>query len=143
MMINDQAVLIDTNILLYSLDKNNEYYNYSKDIISDNFDNIFITSKNISEFIAVLTKQNIDYGIILNYLKTINNFNVIYPDHNSNKIFYDLISKYKPKGNRIFDIEIVSIMLSNGVKNIITVNKKDFETIAEINILWNLLTHYI
>ncbi len=135
MMINDQAVLIDTNILLYSLDKNNEYYNYSKDIISDNFDNIFITSKNISEFIAVLTKQNIDYGIILNYLKTINNFNVIYPDHNSNKIFYDLISKYKPKGNRIFDIEIVSIMLSNGVKNIITVNKKDFETIAEINIL--------
>ncbi len=132
MMINDQEVLIDTNILLYSLDKNNEHYNYSRDIISDNFDNIFITSKNISEFIAVLTKQNIDYDIILNYLKIINNFNVIYPDHNSINIFYELIKKYKPKGNRIFDIEIVSIMLSNGIKNIITVNKKDFEAIKEI-----------
>ena len=131
-----EKIVIDTNILLYSIQETNKYYNYSIGIIRDNLDSIVLTSKNISEFTAVLTKQNIDYKIILEHLKRLTDkFEIIYPDKKSIKILYELLEKYNPKGNRVYDIEIISIMLSNGITKIATVNKSDFENITEIEII--------
>ena len=127
---------IDTNILIYSKDKNSKYYNNAISILKEYEDNIVITSKNISEFIAVSSKNNIEYKKILTGIELmINKFEILYPNDNSLKIFYELLEKYKPKGNRVYDIEIVSIMLSNGINTISTINKSDFENISEINII--------
>lgn len=136
MLMKIEKIIIDTNILLYSIQETNKYYQYSIDIIKNNLDSIILTSKNISEFTTVLTKQNIDYKIILDHLKRLTDrFKILYPDDKSQKIFYELLEKYNPKGNRVFDIEIVSIMLSNGITKIATVNKSDFETITEIEVI--------
>jgi hypothetical protein len=43
-----------------------------------------------------------------------------------------LLQKYQPHGNRIYDVEIVSIALANGVGEIRTANIKDFAGISEI-----------
>jgi hypothetical protein len=68
----------------------------------------------------------------------LNKFKVIFPDKRSIRIFQELINKYKPVGNRVFDIEIVSIMLSKKIKNLYSINVRDFNDIEEINLVDNL-----
>jgi hypothetical protein len=63
------------------------------------------------------------------------NFNILYPNGNSLAIFETLIRKYKPKGNRVYDVEIVSIILANGLNTIETANIDDFAGIDEIEII--------
>ena len=46
---NNEKVLIDTNILIYSLDKNSKYYAFANDIINSYSGSAYITSKNISQ----------------------------------------------------------------------------------------------
>ena len=137
-MINNKVV-IDTNILIYSILEDNKYYIESRNLIKNNFHNIVLTSKNISEFIVVLTKMNIDYSTINEHLRLLkDNFKLLYPDDKSIESFYKLIDKYKPKGNKVYDIEIVSILLANGVNKIATFNKSDFQDITEIEIISTL-----
>ncbi len=135
---NNEKVLIDTNILIYSLDKNSKYYAFANDIINSYSGSAYITSKNISEFIAVLSKnKNIDYKYIKKKVKDLTfNFEILFPGTNSFKIFNDLIEKYEPKGNLIYDIEVVSVMLASNIKSIATVNVKDFENIKEVEIMF-------
>jgi hypothetical protein len=45
-----------------------------------------------------------------------------------------LLLKYKPTGNAVFDLEIVSIMLANDIREIATKNLADFEHIEEIQL---------
>jgi len=61
-------IIIDTNILIYSADEKHPFYNYSIGIIKEHFNNICITSKNISEFVAVQSKANIPYVTIIKEL---------------------------------------------------------------------------
>jgi predicted nucleic acid-binding protein len=43
--------------------------------------------------------------------------------------------KYNPRGNRVYDIEIVSVMLANGLKKVATANIDDFSNIDEIEVI--------
>ncbi|HNZ27240.1 MAG TPA: PIN domain-containing protein [Spirochaetota bacterium] len=128
-------IVLDTNILIYSIDRNSIYYEFSNKLI--NSYDCFITSKNITEFVNVLSKnKNIEYSFIeKKFLSLYNNFTVLYTNKNSLEIFKDFVIKYKPVGNKIFDIEIASIMLSSGIDTIGTVNKSDFENMTEIKII--------
>jgi hypothetical protein len=46
----------------------------------------------------------------------------------------ELILKYQIKGKRIHDAAIVSIMLTNGITDILTKNIDDFKSFQEITI---------
>ena len=50
------------------------------------------------------------------------------------EIFEWLVGQYKPTGNRIYDIEIVSVMLSHDIHLITTFNTKDFQPVKEIEL---------
>lgn len=63
------------------------------------------------------------------------NFTILFLTTTSLLIFEKLIQQYQPKGNVVFDIEIVSIMLDNGIKQIATFNQKIFISISEVQIL--------
>ena len=63
------------------------------------------------------------------------NFLLLPPTENSLSIFEKLIQQYQPKGNQVFDIEIVSIMLDNGINHIATFNQKDFFNLKEVQII--------
>ncbi len=129
-------LLIDTNVWLYSMDKSSIYHQSAKSILINPNHNLFITSKNISEFFAVTSKKRIDPQTCLdsyNDIKTISK--ILFPTENSLSIFETLIQQYQPKGNQVFDIEIVSIMLENGIDHIATFNQKDFINLTEIKIL--------
>lgn len=132
-------VLLDTNILLYAIDEESKYFKSVQRLLSSNTINFFTTSKNISEFLSVITRiPNSSISVekalfILNDFQ--NSLRILCPTEESNVIFIDLLKKYKPHGLKIHDYEIVSIALSNKIKNIVTINKKDFERIEEIKLV--------
>jgi predicted nucleic acid-binding protein len=127
-------LFIDTNIFIYSLDNSSKFYHLSEKIL--NLDIPLLTSsKNISEYFAVTTKLGIDSKIVWEFYEDIkSNLKILFPNRKSLKIFETLLKKYKPVGNRIFDMEVISVMLANNIRYISTVNTKDFETIEEISI---------
>ncbi|MBI1939499.1 MAG: PIN domain-containing protein [Ignavibacteriales bacterium] len=132
------SVLLDTNILLYSIDEESKYFKSVQELLTDNSINFFTTSKNISEFISVVTRlpnSSISTREALRIIEDFkNNFTILYPTEASSIIFYELLNKYSPHGLKIHDYEIISIALSNKIKSIATFNKKDFADIEEIEL---------
>jgi predicted nucleic acid-binding protein len=129
-------VLIDTNVFIYALDKDSIYHQQSSQILSSSNNILFTTSKNISELFAATSKININ-RVAFNrfYGELKQNIGILFPTSESLEVFEKLIKKYKPIGNRVFDIEIVSIMLSYNIKRLATINKKDFIDIEEIELI--------
>jgi predicted nucleic acid-binding protein len=132
-------LLIDTNVLIYAIDEDSKYFHsVQRWLYSDNL-KLFTTSKNISEFLAVVTRLPNASISISEALKITDDFQaaftVLYPDEKSNLLFRKLLKKYSPQGLKIHDYEIVSIALANNIKKIATLNQKDFSIIDEIEII--------
>ena len=118
------------------MDKSSIYRQSAKAILINPNHNLFITSKNISEFFAVTSKQKIDSKTSWHYYQEIKTVaKILFPTEKSLSIFEKLIQQYQSKGNQVFDIEIVSIMLDNNINHIATFNQKDFIGITEIQII--------
>ena len=49
-------VLLDTNVLIYSIDEESKYFKKAQNLISEQKIDLFTTSKNLSEFLAVITR---------------------------------------------------------------------------------------
>lgn len=130
-------VLVDTNILVYSIDEDSQFYNQSRELILNPDIELFTTSKNISEFLSVVTRIPNNSISIEEALKSVDAFTsmikLLYPNEESFLEFEELLLKYKPTGIKIHDFEIVSIAIVNDINTIATLNKKDFEIIKEIN----------
>ncbi|MCB0567419.1 MAG: PIN domain-containing protein [Phaeodactylibacter sp.] len=128
-------VLLDTNILIYALDKGNPFHHDAVTLISDPSLNFFIATKNISEYFAVCSKLGIPlpkaYGF---YLQVCQNTQILYPDHQSLSVFEQLLQKYQPTGNRVYDMEIVSVAIVHQIPEVAKVNVKDFSGISEIKV---------
>ena len=128
-------LVLDTNILVYGINEESEYFDKIRKVLDDNRYSFYVTTKTISEFVSVLSKLK-KYDIIETELPTIlNRFKILFPSMKSILIFRKLIEKYKPIGNRVFDIEIVSVMLSKKLKDLFSFNRTDFESIEEIELM--------
>ncbi len=136
----DLRVGIDTNILIYFLNSESIYHEKAKTLIEKlqrgEIQGI-VSWQNLSELYAVVTdpkrfpkpmtasqgvettKQFLESGII----------KLIFPIANTKEIFFNLILKIKPKAQRIHDIFLVSTLLSNGVKTLVTENTDDFKSV--------------
>ncbi|MEA3450928.1 MAG: type II toxin-antitoxin system VapC family toxin [Bacteroidota bacterium] len=134
-------ILLDSNVLLYVMDKNSKYHNISVSILENSKYELFVSTKNISEIIAVSSKIKIDKSKVLNFIKKVvlEVSSLIYPNSQSFDKFLQIIEKYNIKGNETYDMEIASIMLTNNINTIATFNHKDFAEIDEIEILEDCL----
>ena len=132
-------ILVDTNILVYSIDEDSKFHTISKKLVQNPNYNLYTTSKNLSEFLVVLTralKVSVTVEEALNILEDLMvYFTILYPSEDSKKKLKELLLKYKPKGLKIHDFEIVSIGLQNGIKKVATKNKDDFKAINEIELI--------
>jgi predicted nucleic acid-binding protein len=131
-------VLLDTNILVYLKDSSSQFHESCLKILSTN-DRFFITSKNLSEYYAVVTRGHPPLLSIEEALEDLDeflaSFIVLYPNENSTIKLRELIDRLKPKGIKIHDIEIIAIALSFGVTKIATLNISDFKAIPELQII--------
>lgn len=128
-------LLLDTNVLIYSIDEGSKYFKQANKIFTKQFE-LYTTSKNLSEFLAVITRIPKNPVSLKDALLVVKDFSdaltVIYPDEDSFKIFIELLKQYQPVGLHFHDYEIISIALSNKIKTIATFNEKDFEKVNDI-----------
>jgi predicted nucleic acid-binding protein len=129
-------ILPDTNILIYAFDKSSVFHQKAVELLVGEENNLFVTTKNISEFFAVCSKLNFELSKTLGFYADIKeNFVILKPSESSLQIFESLIRKYNPRGNSVYNIEIVSVMLANGLKKVATANIGDFSNIDEIEVI--------
>ena len=130
-------VLVDTNVLIYSIDEESRYFEKSHNLMLNDEIELFTTSKNLSEFLAVITRVPHNLLTIEEALVVAKEFtslcNILYPSPGSYSLFKNLLLKYKPTGLKIHDFEIISIGLAHNINSIATINVKDFDEISEIN----------
>jgi len=129
-------LLLDTNVFIYALDNSSKFHNKSVELFENIDNNLFITTKNISEYFSVCSKLKFEINKALGFYADIKaNFTILFPNEVSLNIFESLFKKYSPHGNRVYDIEIVSIMIASGLNKIATANVSDFNSIDEIEII--------
>jgi len=131
-------LLLDTNILIYAIDEESKYFKVSQTLLYESDIELYTTSKNISEFLSVVTRipgHSLTLQNALLVIKDFQNFfTILFPTDQSFSLLIKLLLKYKPTGLVIHDYEIASIALANQIKNIATFNDKDFKAIDEVKI---------
>ncbi|TVQ08749.1 MAG: PIN domain-containing protein [Balneolaceae bacterium] len=132
-------VLVDTNVLIYAIDRKSAYYNDARAVLETGEYELYTTSKNLTEFLVVATKSS-GYGlstdIAIDILEKLTaGLSVLYPNEISSTLLSELIRSYRPIGAKIHDFEIVAIGLAHGVINVATFNTKDFAGIKELSLI--------
>lgn len=136
------SILLDTNVLIYAFDESSEFHQKSVELFKNEENKLFVATKNIFEFFAVCSKLNINIHKTLGFYADIKaNCEILKPNDYSLSIFESLIRKYNPRGNRVYDIEIVSLMLTNGLTKVATANLCDFNDIDEIEVVEVKVNH--
>lgn len=146
MTISD-ALLFDTNILVYAHNQDSPFHNKSLSlvnrVITGEIKGI-LTQQNLLEFYSIITDQRRitkplsvvkAQELVEDYLKL--PFDVIAPGKETIKILSLLCQKNKIKNGQVFDAYIVATMLSHQIKNIVTANIKDFLVFTEIKV-WDI-----
>jgi len=132
-------LLIDTNILVYGIDQESKFFEQSRNILDHSNRQLVTTSKNLLEFLSVVTRSSgydLPTDLALEILDDIiGGFEVIYPNQNSLALFLELMERYQPTGLKVHDFEIISIGLAAGIHNVATFNIKDFKAVKEIELL--------
>lgn len=129
-------ILVDTNVLVYAIDKDSRFYLRSRKLLFESTLELFTTSKNLIEFLTVVTRGKeipLPTEKAMSVVKDFSRvFAILYPTKGSFEVFEELLEKYRPTGLKIHDYEIISIGLVNGINQIATFNSKDFEDIEEV-----------
>lgn len=132
-------LLVDTNVLIYSKDTSSVFHKASINLLNTGSDQLFVASKSLSEYFAVVTRGQVPLLTPSEALNDIQEFvmyfEVLYPSLISYQKLLELIKKYTPKGLKIHDFEIASIALVNGITKIATFNRSDFQQIGETEVV--------
>jgi len=131
-------ILIDTNVMVYSIDQDSKYFAASNRLIKSK-NKIFISSKSLAEFFAVVTRAPVISISVKEALEIVEwfagSFPVVFPDNRSFEILLRLLNKHQPKGLKIHDFEIMSIGIAQKIDELATFNAKDFATGEGITLL--------
>ncbi len=133
-----KSCLIDSNILVYALDNTHCHYGLSISIIDKIINGeiiAYITAQNLFETFAIITSNrfvskplNVQDAYALIFSRYISDyFNLIYDKPLTWQTAFDIAQKANIVAQGIHDIHLVATMLDNGLNNIITYNKSDFQ----------------
>jgi predicted nucleic acid-binding protein len=131
-------ILLDTNVLIYALDNKSQFHSACQNLLLSTEILCFTTSKNLSEYLAVVTRLPKNPLPIETAVKAmialLENVTLLHSTQSSMAIFRDLLLKHRPTGLKIHDYEIAGIALSQGITTIATYNERDFKDISEIRV---------
>jgi Predicted nucleic acid-binding protein, contains PIN domain len=132
-------ILLDSNILVYSINSASPKNQKSRDFIIDNQDNLCVAHQNILETLRVLTHPKFPNPIssskaVEAVTSITDNLKIISPNFETQFVAIELIKKYKIVSDQIFDTYLVSTMLTNDVFTVATDNEKDFRNFKEIKV---------
>ncbi|MBV6439305.1 MAG: PIN domain-containing protein [Haliscomenobacteraceae bacterium CHB4] len=128
-------VLLDTNLFIYAYDRTAVHHSRSVQVFTNPNNRLFTTAKNVAECVAVMTKLNFPQADIEQVLSdTLNNIQILYSSDASLRIFEQLFKTYKPRGNKVYDLEVASVVLAHNIAQVATFNTADFLYIAGIQL---------
>lgn len=137
-------VLFDTNILVASLDLDSPNFETAQKLhnqVEEGEIQGVIAQQNLVELLAITTDPkrvrtplppDTATEEVEKYLSS--KFQLISPKEDTIFIFTSLLGKKGVKGQKVFDVYLLATMLSNGIKDIYTINVKDFTGYAEIKV---------
>lgn len=133
-------MLIDSNILIYAINADSPKHKKAQLFVEENAPNLEIAHQNILETLRVLTHKGfqnpMELADAITAVKAIAQLcRIISPNRTAYYLSVELITKYKLRGNRIFDAYLTATALSSGVEVIATDNVKDFKKFAPLKII--------
>lgn len=133
-------MIIDSNILVYSINKRSPKHKKAQKFLLDNMGNLEVAHQNIFESIRILTHSKFPNPMKINdALKAIEGLlegcTIISPNWKTHNIALLLIKKYRLSSDIVFDAYLVATALSNDIDIIATNNAKDFKKFTELKII--------
>ena len=140
-MMEGKLCMVDTNVLVYITVESNPWYQKARQCLNKLFTEgyeLCITSQIIREYLVSLTRGSIfeqrftlDETLReLNALLSV--FTLLEETKETFSYLYDLIQKYQIQGKTIHDANIVAVMITYGIKRLVTYNTDDFKRFNEI-----------
>ena len=137
------ASLIDTNILVYANNEHSPYHTGCKDLVMKAINGSIscaIAFQNLVELYAVITdKRRVEHALtpvkakeLIEFYKNQENIQIIMPTYETLSTLADLIAKYTPTAQSIFDFTLVATMKDNGISEIYTLNVDHFNSFDNI-----------
>jgi predicted nucleic acid-binding protein len=131
-------VLVDSNIIIYSLDVDSPKYHSAVNFIESNRGKLYFAHQNVLEALRVITHPTF-YKMVgrlsIEALdRTVERGVIVSPTENAYLLALELIKKYELNGNNIFDGYLVATALSNGIDIIATDNERHFKKFKEIQV---------
>jgi predicted nucleic acid-binding protein len=142
----DATVFLDSNILVYAINKKSPYYTSARtivDTVNKGELRVCLSPQVLGEFYAVITnpwklERNLSpqeaAGVIERFLLS-DAVVKVYPKKSTLKLTLELVKHYQIMALKSFDAQIVATMLDNGVTTIYTVNEDDFAIFEEIKVV--------
>ncbi len=128
---------IDTNALVYYIDKSSPYHKEAVRKIEYLAENSLgvVTQQNIVELMVVLTgKLGLNYSLSLEYARTFSEvFPVLTPLEETLEILLQIVKEKNIKGIRLFDYYFAATLLTYGITRIYTYNRVDFRGIKNVS----------
>ena len=94
-------IFVDTNILIYSIDEDSNFYSKSQEILFNSNSQLFTSSKNLSEFLSVVTRSPTNALSIEDALTAIEDFSniltTLYPTKISFSVFKRMLQNINQK----------------------------------------------
>ncbi len=136
----ESLILVDSNILIYSLSSRSTKCLRAQDFLQKNQQILCIAQQNIFETLRVLTHPNTPNPLsaaeaIKDITLVTEHLQVLSPLPETEYIATELIQKHNVIGSKIFDAYLAATALSHGVTTIATENEKDFKMFEGISIL--------
>ena len=133
-------MIIDSNILVYSIDKLSPKHKKAQKFLKENLNILKVAHQNIFETLRVITYPKFPIPMKLKDAvaaveRILKVCSIVSPNWKTQKIALELIKKYKLSSDVIFDAYLAATALANGIDTIATDNTKDFQRIKEIKII--------
>ena len=138
-----KSVFVDTNVLVYANNRDSNLCEAARATLENltrSGSSLFISDQILREYLVIMTRPGIiEKPISLgsateDAIRMMKEFTLLFPNQNSLDNLMEPILKHELKGKRIHDAAIVSLMLANGIAEIVTNNIEDFKSFHEITI---------
>ncbi len=137
-----ELIFIDTNILLSATDSSRKNHDEARKLLrvipEAGFNPIFC-GQVIREYLVVATRPveangfGMSAGDAIHNIKQFQKRIVVYEEkRSSTEILQHLVIKHQLNGKRIHDANIAAVMITNGIKYILTDNPSDFSCFEDI-----------
>ena len=139
-----RPVLGDSNVLVYLTNQDSQFHHVAARFVAfleESGALLLYTSQNLAEFWNVCTRP-VPSGLGLSIEDTVlriekieRRFLFLPETESTDRLFKDLLLRYRVRGIQVHDARLAAVMLSSGVKEIATFDKDDFRRFTELTVI--------